>query len=355
MTPKAFKQLASAFSEGVILISTQGDIIQFNDVVIRLLPDLVNNGRTHKNINVLSADLDSGLVVSLNKLIRSNQLMPLPAKLFNPLLKSFYFEGMRFQCDDAQGHLYLMYQPIVDLRSGQITKAETLVRWCHETRGRISPAEFIPIAEESGLIVPLGEWVFETAIQKAKQLDEAIGRTLQISINQSARQFQDFGGRYRSFAEMINEHAVLGEMICIEITEHTLFSTKDEALQILKQLRQSGVEVALEDFGTGYSSLSYLKKLDIDILKIDRGFVSQLQAGNDDQVVCEAIILMAHKLGLKVVAEGIETAEQLSTLTAIGCDYGQGYYLSRPLHEQDLLSFIQHFDYAALDQMTSSI
>ena len=237
----------------------------------------------------------------------------------------------------------LHYQPIIDLQQRMVTKAEALIRWQHPAKGLIPPDEFIPVAEESGLILQIGEWVLHEAINTARELREKVSNTFQMTINQSSKQFQQHDERIQELTEIIAQHHVEPDMIVIEITESALFDGGQIAMQRLEKLRDMGIEVALDDFGTGYSSLSYLKKLDIDVLKIDRSFVSQLEQDTNDQVLVEAIILMAHKLGLKVVAEGIETLEQLHILLRAGCDFGQGYLFTKPLLKEDLEQFIAQF------------
>ncbi|MDT8310395.1 MAG: EAL domain-containing protein [Methylophaga sp.] len=237
----------------------------------------------------------------------------------------------------------LMYQPIVDLQQHQVSKAEALIRWQHPTRGMVAPDDFIPLAEETGLILQIGQWVIGEAIKTAKMLRQNISPDFQVSINQSSKQFQQHDDRIHELTDIIEQHHIDADMIAIEITEGTLFDAGKTAMQKLVKLRDMGVEVALDDFGTGYSSLSYLKKLDIDFLKIDKSFVWQLEKDNDDHVLIETIILMAHKLGLKVVAEGIETREQLTILVRAGCDFGQGYLFSKPLPPDDLQVYIREF------------
>jgi diguanylate cyclase (GGDEF)-like protein len=248
----------------------------------------------------------------------------------------------------------LVYQPIIDLQQHCVTKAEALIRWQHPTKGVVAPDQFIPVAEESDLILQIGEWVLHEAIHTDRWLRESVSPMFQLSINQSSRQFRQHDNRIQELSDIIAQHEIDADMISIEITESALFEGGKAAMKKLENLRDIGVEVALDDFGTGYSSLSYLKKLDIDVLKIDRSFVNQLEKGNDDQVLVEAIILMAHKLGLKVVAEGIETREQLNILVRAGCDYGQGYLFAKPLPPNDLQVFIKDFNWPLPTEVTSS-
>lgn len=223
------------------------------------------------------------------------------------------------------------YQPIVDLNSGNIHKAEALIRWQHPEYGLVSPAEFIPVAEETGLIVEIGNWIFNTAATQAAAWRQHYCGDFQISINKSPVQFNDQTTGHEAWLDLLKYLGLPGQSVAIEITEGLLLDANSAVTEKLLEFRDAGIQVAIDDFGTGYSSLSYLKKFDIDFLKIDKAFVSNLAPGSDDLVLCEAIIVMAHKLGIKVIAEGVETAEQCKLLQAAGCDYGQGYLFSKPV------------------------
>ncbi|MGZ8157239.1 MAG: putative bifunctional diguanylate cyclase/phosphodiesterase [Methylobacter sp.] len=231
----------------------------------------------------------------------------------------------------AERQFWLAYQPIVELTTGAIHKAEALIRWQHPAHGLISPAEFIPVAEATGMIIDIGEWVFREAAQQTAQWRTEHHDDFQVSINKSPVQFQREGNGHLAWFEHLRELGLPGQSIVVEITEGLLM---DAGVLITGQLlafRDAGIQVSLDDFGTGYSSLSYLKKFDIDYLKIDQSFTRNLSPNTNDLALCEAIIVMAHKLGIKVIAEGIETQEQRDLLTAAGCDYGQGYLFSKPV------------------------
>ena len=231
------------------------------------------------------------------------------------------------------------YQPIVELASGKIYKAEALLRWQHPERGPVSPKDFIPVAEETGLIHEIGDWVFHEAIRELAHWRELFVPELQISVNVSPVQFRESQGSDRgslkgfkkNWLNALNGLGLPGESVVFEITEGVLLDEKASATDKLLAMRDAGIQVALDDFGTGYSSLSYLKKFDIDYLKIDRSFVKNLENGSDDRALCEAIIVMAHKLGLKVIAEGVETEQQRDRLVDFGCDYAQGWLYSKAL------------------------
>ena len=230
----------------------------------------------------------------------------------------------------AEGQLRLVYQPIVDLASGSVRKAEALIRWEHPERGLISPAEFIPIAEATGLIIDIGDWVFYQAVRQVKHWRNW-RPDFQISINKSPVQFSGKKRRQDAWFDYLRAQQLPGNSIVIEITEGLLLDANATVTQTLQDCRAAGMQMSLDDFGTGYSSLSYLKKFHMDYLKIDQSFMANLAPGTDDMALCEAIIQMAHKLGIQVVAEGVETEAQRALLLAAGCDYGQGYLFSRPL------------------------
>ncbi len=236
---------------------------------------------------------------------------------------------------------FLVYQPIVELATNAVTKAEALIRWQHPTRGLISPVEFIPIAEETGLINQIGDWVFREAVSQVKRLEQIAGGKFQMSVNKSPIQFISNKECTLDWLDHLKWNGLTGENIAIEITEGLLLDASADVRASLKAKRNAGIQVSLDDFGTGYSSLAYLTKFSIDFIKIDRSFVQNLSVGSADCALCEAIIVMAHKLSIKVIAEGIETAAQRDFLVAAGCDYGQGYFFSKPLVQADFESFLE--------------
>jgi len=235
--------------------------------------------------------------------------------------------------------LTVFYQPIVELRTGIIRKAEALLRWKHPLRGMVSPAEFIPLAEESGLIVEIGDWVFKETVQQIKKCKKQLGLDIQISVNKSPVQFRETTVQL-DWLSYLTENELSGESIVIEITEGLLMDNNTSTMERLSQFRAADIELSMDDFGTGYSSLSYLKKFDLDYLKIDQSFTKNLSPGSVDMILSEAIITMAQKLGLRVIAEGIETQEQMQLLMDCGCDYGQGYYFSRPIPGDEFMQLL---------------
>lgn len=223
------------------------------------------------------------------------------------------------------------YQPIVDLVSGQIHKAEALIRWNHPERGYISPAKFIHVAEDTQQIQAIGDWVFDQAMQQVERWRQLFHPLFQVSVNKSPIQLANESTGNNHWISHLRASQLSGNCLVVEITEGVLMESQSHALDKLLAMRDAGIQVAIDDFGTGYSSLSYLKKFDIDYLKIDQSFTRNLTSDDSDLALCEAIVVMAHKLGLKVIAEGVETEQQRDMLKSMGCDYGQGYLFSKPI------------------------
>ncbi len=242
----------------------------------------------------------------------------------------------------AQEQFHLVYQPIVSLSDGQVRKAEALLRWQHPMRGSVGPAEFIPIAEATGLIVEIGEWVFRQAAAQAVVWRDKLHPQFQVSINKSPVQFHNDAGRQQRWGAHLESIGLPGDGIVVEITEGLLLDTGSAVKEQLLQLRAAGIRVSLDDFGTGYSSLTYLQRFDIDIIKIDQSFVRHLAPGATELALCKAIILMAHELGMQVVAEGVETEQQRTMLAAAGCDLGQGYLFAKPMLARDFDVFMEN-------------
>jgi EAL domain-containing protein (putative c-di-GMP-specific phosphodiesterase class I) len=229
----------------------------------------------------------------------------------------------------------LYYQPIVELASGAVHKAEALIRWQHPKRGLVKPNEFIRVAEETRMIAEIDDWVFHEAVRQAARWRAAHCANFQIAVNTSPLQYQRTDIDISGWLKHLQDADLPGAGIAIEITEGRLMETTNETHDKFLMFRDAGIQVSLDDFGTGYSSLSYLRNFDSDYLKIDQSFVQDLQAGNEATVLSEAIIAMAHKLDLKVIAEGVETQTQCDLLSAAGCDYGQGFHFSEPVPADD--------------------
>jgi predicted signal transduction protein with EAL and GGDEF domain len=256
-------------------------------------------------------------------------------RFFTPDLQAGALRRMRLGMDLRQAiqanQLYLAYQPIVDLATGEVYKAEALLRWQHPQYGLVNPAEFIPVAETTGLIMDLGDWVFYAVAAQTLSWRQQLHPHLCVSVNKSPMQFTRSTVNAVRWPDHLAGLGLPGNAITVEITESLLLESSEEVTQQLHALRAAGVQIALDDFGTGYSALSYLQRHDIDYLKIDQAFVKDLAPNHKNLALCKAIIGMAHDLGMKVVAEGVETMEQRDLLTASGCDYAQGYLFGRPM------------------------
>ena len=239
----------------------------------------------------------------------------------------------------SENQFHLLYQPIIELSSGSIHKAEALIRWQHPQNGLVNPIQFITIAEDTGLIVPIGDWVFYEAVAQVAKWQQLIHPNFQISINSSPVQFKN-EANFQTWIAYIQKHQLAEQSLVIEITEGILLEAKSTVKHQLSEFRKVGIKIAIDDFGTGYSSLAYLKKFDVDYVKIDRAFILNLKADTDEMVLCQAIIVMAQTLGLKVIAEGVETAEQEKLLIQAGCDYAQGYLYAKPLSSADFELYI---------------
>jgi len=222
------------------------------------------------------------------------------------------------------------YQPQVDLQTGQITGAEALLRWQHPELGQVSPAKFIPLAEQNGLIVPIGEWVLRTACRQTKRWQAAGSPNLRIAVNLSSHQFSE-QNLSQKVAEILDETGLNPNYLELELTESVLIKNPDATTRTLSELKALGIQISIDDFGTGYSSLSYLKQFPFDTLKIDQSFVRDISDDSKNMAITTAIIQMAHSLSLKLVAEGVETEAELSFLYQQHCDEIQGYLFSRPV------------------------
>lgn len=239
-----------------------------------------------------------------------------------------------------RGELALHYQPQVSLRDGRIAGVEALLRWQHPELGPISPDEFIPVAEESGLIVPIGRWVLQQACLQAAAWERAGLGSVVVAVNLSARQARD--PRLASdVLAALREAGIGASRLELEITESILMDNVQANIALMERLKAEGVRLAIDDFGTGYSSMAYLKRFPIDRLKIDRTFVRDIPGDGDDEAICEAIIAMAHSLGMTVTAEGVENARQVEFLRNAGCDVMQGYYFSMPRNAETTTRFLE--------------
>ena len=235
--------------------------------------------------------------------------------------------------------LELHYQPKFGIKGRDIIGVEALVRWRDEDGAFIPPGQFIPIAEESGLITPLGDWVLQEACRQVRRWQKELGKDVEVAVNISSQQFYHCDLK-KTVMQALFEASIRPNLLQLELTESLLMRDVREVVETLTELKDAGISLAIDDFGTGYSSLSYLKRFPLDALKIDRSFVKDLSGNNDDAAICAAIIAMAHQLGLQVIAEGIETEEQLEYLRMNGCDMGQGFLLGKPMTAADFAAVL---------------
>ena len=343
--------------EFMVILTEVTEILHLGRIAQKIIDAMTPSFSLENNISYVSASIGIASypsdVDSLESLISAaDQAMYIAKKrgrngfsFFTPNMQKEVQERLELANDLHEAihkkQLQIYLQPIVEISTEQIVKAEALIRWNHPKHGMVPPDKFIPIAEETGIIHEIGDLVFHKAT-------EAILRWLeinphgycQISVNMSARQFlpSNIGTAWISHLSSINLPA---NRLVIEITESLLLGEEINIMEKLNRFREAGVEVALDDFGTGYSAMSYLKKFNIDYLKIDRSFVRDLETDQNDRAIAEAIVVMAHKLGLKAIAEGVETEQQKKILAEVGCDYVQGYYFAKPMPIEDFLSLVK--------------
>jgi EAL domain-containing protein (putative c-di-GMP-specific phosphodiesterase class I) len=234
--------------------------------------------------------------------------------------------------------LVLHYQPIVNVETGEIVGVEALVRWLHPERGVLYPDAFIPLAEDSGLIVPLGEWVLRAACRQAIAWQEAGAGPLFISVNLSPRQMRQELASV--VAQVLRETGLSPSHLMLEVTEGAIMVEMERAISLLLSLRGMGVQVCVDDFGTGHSSLSHLKMLPVDVIKVDRSFVWDMVGNRADAAIVASVVTLAQALGLRVIAEGVETEEQAALLRRMGCREMQGFLFSRPLPEAEMTELL---------------
>jgi EAL domain-containing protein (putative c-di-GMP-specific phosphodiesterase class I) len=239
-----------------------------------------------------------------------------------------------------KGQLVLHYQPQIELASGQVVGVEALVRWQHPKKGMISPGQFIPIAEQSGLILPLGRWVLREACQQLRRWhDKGCGLDIKMAVNLSVAQFTD--QELPEFvAEVLKETGIAPASLELEITESCTMLSPQQSIRMMQQFRAMGIHSSIDDFGTGHSSLSYLTRFPVDTLKIDQSFIRNIASDEKDTALCDTIAYLAHRMDLRVVAEGVETKEQLTFLSSIQVDVVQGYLLCKPVPAAEAEAFI---------------
>ena len=265
-------------------------------------------------------------------------------EIFHPMMYTNAVALLQLETDlrraIERNEIELHYQPIISLRSQRLSGFEALLRWRHPIRGWVSPLEFVPIAEQTGLIVPIGAWVLREACRQMQvwQSQFGGGGLLTINVNLSSKQFSP--ELADQISQVLQETGLNPSQLKLEITESLLMENAESAIERLTQLRQLGVQLAIDDFGTGYSSLSYLHRLPIDTLKIDRSFIQRIDSDGEQLAIVRTIIMLAWNLGMEVVAEGAETAKQVAQLKALRCEYAQGYFFSRPLDTKAIEQYL---------------
>jgi EAL domain-containing protein (putative c-di-GMP-specific phosphodiesterase class I) len=278
---------------------------------------------------------------------RAKSAGPSQYEVFDPEMNARALERLSLETDlwqaVSRGELRVHYQPKVHLSTQKIVGLEALVRWEHPVHGTISPGVFIPLAEETGLILTIGQWVLREACRQARvwQGQSEDGSGLQMSVNLSSRQLQQ-PNLVQEIADILKETDLDPRLLKLEITESVVMSDAESTIRALRELKSLGVQLAIDDFGTGYSSLSYLRRFPVDTLKIDRSFISNLGINIEDTEIVRAIINLAKTLGLEVTAEGVETLEQVNQLNDLSCDWGQGFYFARPMPGDAISALIEN-------------
>jgi diguanylate cyclase (GGDEF)-like protein len=342
--------------EFVVLIENRESLLDISACARRLVeqlsaPYLLGNKDCHVTLSIGisvfpsdGSDSQSLLKAADVAMYRAKELGRNNYQYYLPSMNVHTVERLELESDLShaleRGEFLLHYQPKVDVASGLITGVEALLRWKHPVRGLVPPMDFIPLAEETGLIVPIGEWVLATACAQNKAWQDQGLTNLAIAVNLSARQFAD-SMLLPKLWQIIQSSGLAPSSLELEITESVVMSHGECAVAVLDKLQSIGVRIAIDDFGTGYSSLAYLKRFPIDTIKVDRSFIRDIPGDSGDMKITRAIIAMAHGLKLKVVAEGVETAEQLKFLRAQRCDAVQGYFLYRPLPEDEVAEVLK--------------
>jgi EAL domain-containing protein (putative c-di-GMP-specific phosphodiesterase class I) len=248
----------------------------------------------------------------------------------------------------------LYYQPILDLKTETIIGFEALVRWQSPERGFVSPGEFIPLAEETGLIIPLGEWILKQACQQMHQWHQQFSREIPliISVNLSIRQFSQ-PNLVEMVAQTIRETNLVPNSLKLEITESMVMDNVESAIEILESLKALNLRLSMDDFGTGYSSLSYLHRFPMDTIKVDQSFVRRIKDNGDDSEIARTVVMLGHNLGMDIIAEGIETVNQKQILQSLDCEYGQGYLFSKPVPVELVPDLLRKINFKDVKEMQS--
>jgi diguanylate cyclase (GGDEF)-like protein/PAS domain S-box-containing protein len=342
--------------EFTILLNEIQDIDKVHSIAKTILSTLKEPIKLGKHEIIVSTSI--GITLAPNDSINSDTLMK-NADLALYMAKEngrdgyhFFTEALNIRANKLletenelreaikRGDFYLNYQPQINLKTGEIASVEALIRWKHPVKGEISPYDFIPVAEETGLIVQIGQWVLQQACKEIQLLNMASGKSLRVAINLSSRQFED--PELVSIVEnALSASGLDARNLELEVTESMLMHDMNSAICQLNKIKSTGSTLTIDDFGSGYSSLSYLKSLPVDTLKIDQSFVYDIPEDLNAMEIASAVIAISHKLNLRVVAEGVENIDQRDFLVINGCDYAQGYFFSHPLSCQDLQKFFE--------------
>lgn len=317
-------------------------------VGISCFPDDVH---TNQEEDLLGEEIINNAAVALQeaKSLGKNQYQVFNEKMRHRLTARIRLEqDLKIALQDEQFEVY--YQPKINIHTRQCTGAEALVRWKHPVNGFVSPEAFVPVAEETGLIIELGEWILRTACNKTVELQQLGYQDLNIAVNISAVQFTD-GNLLQMVSNALQESQLNPKLLELEITESAVMHDPEEVIASLHELKQYGMNLAIDDFGTGYSSLAYLKRFPVNTLKIDRAFITDISSDNDDVAIVEAVLGLGKHFNMKVVAEGVEDEEQLNFLKAQGCDIAQGYFISKPLSPEQYTLWLERWPYGVQKQI----
>lgn len=295
------------------------------------------------NLSVLLKNSDVAMYF-VKKNMKDNYCFYLPEIQERNSKKIKMINDLRHAVDNKE--FILFYQPIVNLNNGKIIGAEALIRWAHPIKGMISPMEFIPLAEENGLIHDIERWILKTALMQKKQWEDMGYADIKMSVNISGKSITR-SGFINEIEDLLSKVKIKNDKIQLEVTETALMTDLNTSIKVLKEIKDMNIKIALDDFGTGYSSLTYLKKLPIDVVKLDKDFIKNISKITDEEVIVDYVIKLTHQLKFKIVAEGIETKEQLEFLKLGSCDYGQGYLFSKPINKEEfeqLFILDKHYD-----------
>jgi len=286
------------------------------------------SGQNEDSIEIINHE-----ITEASSLLKSHHFTPEEQSLEKELYRAF-----------GKKEFLLYYQPVISLKNDNLYGFESLIRWQHPERGLVSPDDFIPVAERSKIIVPMGFWIVEAATEQLAQWEKDfnLNKSLHLNVNLSPKQFVS-KELFKRVSNILKSNSVLPENIVLEITETAFMENMESANLTLLEFKAMNHHVYMDDFGTGYSSLSYLQHFPVDTLKIDKSFVEWMHIDEQSEMIVKSIIDLAHNLGMKVVAEGVETEEHLVQLKKLGCDFGQGYYFAKPLHPDDAEAYISKF------------